>query len=320
MNKFISWYNSNRRRFWTIVIIVILIFAVIRITDEFLKQRQNDRNQNTNRVDINSSLNSISMQDNKSVITGQKMTEEQVDSLKILDDFASLCSANKFNEAYNLLSEDCKSEMYPTVNNFKNNYYNKVFAGKEKIVSADNWIGNIYKVQFADNPLASGTYTSENVVEDYITIVTDNEGNRKLNINSFIRKQSLNKEQETSNITVKVLEKYAYMDYEIYTFEITNNTNSSILLNNNSASGEAMYVEDANGIRYSAYTHELSEAYLKLASKETRKIKIKYYNKYGSNKEIKSVVFGRVILDYEVYENYENQAYYTNYINIQITL
>ena len=109
------------------------------------------------------------------------------------------------------------------------------------------------------------------------------------------------------------------MDYETYTFEITNNSDNTILLNS-SNNTDTMYLEDKNEIQYFAYTHELSEAELKLASKETKKIKIKYYNKYSSTRKIENIVFSKIILNYYAYVNYQNVGYYRDYGVIQIDI
>ena len=81
-----------------------------------------------------------------------------------------------------------------------------------------------------------------------------------------------------------------------------------------------MYLEDKSGVKYQAYTHEISSSELKITSKETKKLTIKYYSKYGSNKTIKNILFARIILDYGAYSNYQNIGYYNNYGAIQIKL
>ena len=83
-----------------------------------------------------------------------------------------------------------------------------------------------------------------------------------------------------------------------------------------------MYLEDKNGIKYYAYKHEISEAELNLLSKETKKINIKYYNKYSSSKSINSIVFSRIILNHAAYINYKkiNMGFYQDYGILKIIL
>lgn len=55
---------------------------------------------------------------------------------------------------------------------------------------------------------------NHNITQDYITIVNEN-GQTKLNINSYIGKQQINKTQESNNVKIKVVETNVYFDYSI---------------------------------------------------------------------------------------------------------
>lgn len=321
MHKIILWYNRNRKLIWGIigitVIAIILVKAIEYIWTQNKKQEQDEMIGYGNNTEVE--LNSITLDEDKSTISGESMSKAQTNVLTRIDEFINYCNNSQVDEAYNLLSEDCKNEMYPTVDEFKQNYYNKIFEGKKKNISVENWIGYIYKVKYMEDALSTGIYNTENTIQDYITIVWDENDEIKLNINNYIGKQDINKEKNNENIDIKVLEKHQYMDYETYTFEITNNSDNTILLNS-SNNTDTMYLEDKNEIQYFAYTHELSEAELKLASKETKKIKIKYYNKYSSTRKIENIVFSKIILNYYAYVNYQNVGYYRDYGVIQIDI
>lgn len=321
--KIILWYNRNKRVMWRIVIIALVAIFLARGIGYIWKQNLEDEQLGilASQNNTNTELNSVTLNDDKSTVSGKDLTKSQTNAVTKIDEFVQYCNNNQFKEAYNLLSEDCKKEMYPTVEAFQQNYYNSIFKGTKKNVSVENWVNYIYKVKFVEDALATGIYNTDNTIQDYITVVTDDNDEMKLNINSYIGKKEINKENNDKNINIKVLEKHQYMDYETYLFEITNNSDITILLNdNNNNSTDTMYLLDDNKLKYPAYTHELSEAELKLASKETRKVKIKYYNKYSSSRKIKSVVFSEIILNYYAYINYDNVGYYKNYGVIQIDI
>ena len=321
--KIILWYNRNKRVMWRIVIIALVAIFLARGIGYLWTQNLEDEQLGilASQNNTNTELNSVTLNDDKSTVSGKDLTKSQTNAVTKIDEFVQYCNNNQFKEAYNLLSEDCKKEMYPTVEAFQQNYYNSIFKGTKKNVSVENWVNYIYKVKFVEDALATGIYNTDNTIQDYITVVTDDNDEMKLNINSYIGKKEINKENNDKNINIKVLEKHQYMDYETYLFEITNNSDITILLNdNNNNSTDTMYLLDDNKLKYPAYTHELSEAELKLASKETRKVKIKYYNKYSSSRKIKSVVFSEIILNYYAYINYDNVGYYKNYGVIQIDI
>lgn len=323
MNRLIIWYNRNRKSIWKIIGVVIVAIVVLQLVQYIWKENKKRENQttiNTNNINnTESNFNSITLQENKSVVSGDKITSGQTSTLEVLDTFIDYCNNNKINEAYDLLSQDCKNEMYPKVENFKNSYWDSIFSGNKKHISVDNWTGNIYKVTYMEDALSTGVYQQTNNIQDYITTTTDKEGKTKLNINNYIGRQDINKETESYGIKIKTIEKNTYMDYEIYTFEVTNNSDNPILLND-ANNIDCMYLEDINDLKYTAYTHELTEAELKIALKETKKIKIKYYNKYSSSRKIKNIVFSKVILKYNAYINYQNPGYYKDYGTIKISL
>lgn len=323
MKQIRFWYNANRKTIWKIVGIVVATIIVLQLVQDIWKQRitaEGQTIQNTNNTsDEKALLNSITLQDDESVISGEKISNGQVSFLKTLDAFVDYCNNNKVNEAYNLLSEECKQQMYPTVESFKNSYYNTIFSGKKRSISVENWIGNTYKVKYMEDALATGIYSEGNTVQDYVTLTTDEKEVVKLNINNFLGKQRLDVEKSVFSVNVKVIEKYQYMDYEIYTFEVTNNSDNVILINS-ANNVESMYLEDSNGRKYPAYTHEIAEAELKVGIRETKKISIKYYNRYSSSRNIKNIIFNKVILNYHAYLNYQNPGYYREYGMIQISL
>lgn len=297
MRKIILWYNKNRKTLLIFFGGFIVIFLSIQLFNYF--ERRNSRNNVKNNIIENKmdyQLNSIKIDDDKSVISGTNLTANQVKSTKVIDDFVMYCNEGKIEDAYSLLSDDCKKELYPTLENFSQSYYSKVFNGEEKKVSIENWTSNIYKVKFNTNSLSTGMYSEKNIIQDYITIINDEKGNYRLNINSYLGKQGTNVYQNFENIHIEVQEINTYMDYQEYTYKIRNNSSYNILLDSKTNSS-SIYIEDENNIVYPAMSHEISENELKLLSNETKTIKIKYYNKFSSEKKIKYAVFSNIIIN-----------------------
>lgn len=310
MYRFIHWYNQNKKIFWKIVGITVGILLIIQIVNKTISIKNKENSQNIVIGEQNqNTLNEIILEDNKSVLTGENIPENQTDKLEILDKFVEFCNNNQIEEAYNLLSEECKKEMYDQIDDFKNNYYNKIFNGKCKNISVENWIGNIYKVKFLEDALSTGVYNKENSIQDYITIVEDNEDKTKLNINGYIGQEKLNKETEAFELKIKAVEKNQYMDFETYKFEVVNNSKNTVMLcekeDNERDNTGSIYLEDKNGLKYYAYLHELSEADIRVLPGETKEIEIKYYNKYSSTKQIEKIVFSEIALGGNEYAKFE---------------
>lgn len=316
MNEIIRWYNANRKKIWGVIIAVLSIIILIQVLNSIAHNQKNTPNK-VSRETKEELTNSIVMDNDESTVSGEKLSQSQKNMLKTLDEFADYCNTGNVDKAYGLLSDDCKNEMYPTKEAFETGYYNQIFKGKKNIL-AENWVENIYKVKYKEDALSTGIY-DEGAIQDYITIVKDKDGNTKLNINGYIGKENIDVTEQKDDLKIKVLETDVYMDFQTYTFEITNNSDKTVLLNDPNID-DTMYLEDKSGVKYQAYTHEISSSELKITSKETKKLTIKYYSKYGSNKTIKNILFARIILDYGAYSNYQNIGYYNNYGAIQIKL
>ena len=321
MSKIIHWYNTNRKKFFTTIIIIAFIIIIIKILNSIAEQNLKNKKQiaESNIEDEKKITNSISMESTESAISGEELSIEQTNSLKILDDFINYCINGDIANAYNLLSQECKEEMYPSQDYFEKGYYALIFNGSKKDVSAENWIGNTYKVKFVEDPLATGSYNSNSSYQDYITIVEDENGESKLNINRYIGRKKLDAVAKSGDIEIKVTETNVYMDYQTLSYEITNGTDRKIMMTEPNIVN-ALYIEDSNGVKYQPYMHELSQADFKIIPNETRKLTIKYYSQYVSNKVITKAVFNRIITNYAVYEQMTNKAYYGDYKVIEVKL
>lgn len=303
--KIAEWYINNKTKVLTAIFVIIVIILVSIIVN-FLNALQLNEVQTNTETNVNVQENNtpignftdIYVGDSESVVTGENMSSAQVTIIDTINQFVQLCNEGNVNEAYNMLSDECKEEVYPSLDSFSNNYYNAIFNGQKKNIAVENWVNSIYKVTFENDALSTGMYTEEGTIQDYITVTRNENNELRLNINNYIGREEINKTHtDASNVTITVLRSDTYMDYETYTYSVTNKTNNTILLDDK-FSTDNMYVEDENGNQYTAYIHELSEAQLTLTPGETKEITIKYYSRYGSTKNINKVVFNKIILNY----------------------
>ena len=312
-----EWYVRNKQK----IMIGIFFFAVIAIISlivGFLAKMERDNIKNSTHESIQkgptqvANFTDIYVEGEESALTGDKITSSQVKMLEYVNQFVDLCNTKQVEKAYNLLSDECKEEVYPSLDSFKRNYYNTVFNGQKRNISVESWAKNIYKVKYEVDALSTGVYTEENTLQDYISVIEDDNGEVKLNVNGYIGRREINKVKNNSNINITVLRSDSHMDYETYTYSMTNNTSNTILLDDKEDTNN-MYIEDENGNQYTADINELNDAELKLIPGETKQITIKYYNKYGLTKNIKNIVFNKIILNYN-----ENEARQTTRVQIEL--
>lgn len=323
MFRLIRWYNQNRKIFWSAVGVIALFIVALQLINTFVKNSnqkelelaQKNPIQNTT---IPEQYNNIQMGSTSSSLSGTELSEENQTEIEVIDQFIEYCNNQDLESAYGLLTDECKQEMYPTIENFRISYYQSIFNNTRKNVVVENWINEIYKVDFNEDFLSTGKYSKENTIQDYITVVEKDDG-YKLNINRYIGRQEIHQSAEDKNIQIEVEYTDIYMDYQYYKINVHNQSENTILLDDG-INIKAMYIEDENGIQYSAYTHELNEGQLMVSPRETKELEIRYYSKYSSEKQIDKVVFSRMILDNDSYEIYQNKSLYRGYENFEIVI
>lgn len=291
MNHLIRYYNQNRKKIWGIAIIIVSAFIFLQLLDYAYNKKDTKVPIITNNgTETEKTTNTTTVTTKKSVITGESISKEQLQNVTtIIDDFFSYCNKKELQRAYDLLTDECKSQMYHTVEIFEQTYYRDVFNGESKTCSIENWVGNTYKVDIVNDALATGKKNNGYSKQDYITVEkVDN--NYKLNINNYIGYTEINEITTHDNISMNVVSRNTYKDYDQYTIKVTNNTDNTILLDKR-FDPKTLAIEDSKGVQYSSYSHELTEPMMTIPSGQTKEVTIKFYSSYVSTKEIECIVF-----------------------------
>lgn len=290
----IRYYNQNRKKIWGIIIITIFAFVFLYLLNDVYNRGKENRQPKVEKSESDISTNTTKLTTDQSVITGEDISNKKLETATtVIDQFVSYCNNKELEKAYNMLSEDCKNEMYESQEQFEEVYYNNVFEGKSKTCTIENWHQNTYQVKILDDLLATGK-SKGNKKQDYITIVEEDK-ETKLNINRYIGKKTVDKTTEKDNIKMEVVYKNTYMEYEEYTINVTNNTDSIMVLDGG-VEADSLYLEDKNEVIYSSYSHELTEPMLTVDSGQTKEVTIKFYSSYIATKKIENIVFSDLTL------------------------
>ena len=289
MVKLKRFYNQNRKRIWMIVGIIAFLLIILQVLNGFAKRNseqevQNARTQLEQQTRSSSNSESIARQNSNSNTSRKKSQKETI------NEFINYCNSKELENAYNMLTDECKGQMFSDLETFERIYYSSAFENKSKEAKIENWDSSTYLVFLKQSALSSGKLNDDNQKGDYITVTTDKEGNQKLNINSYIGYKEIKKIKEEDKIQIQVEGKNTYVDYEEYTINIKNNSNSDIQLDSLYDSN-SIYIEDINNVKYPAHTNEVSSEILTIPSGHTKQLKIKFYSSYSSSKKINSLVF-----------------------------
>ena len=300
MQEIRLWYNQHRKKIWITVGIIAAFIIIIQLLN-FFTAKINNNIEEVNTITENDVISEIKNETNvdvesaQSVVSGETISTEKLKSeTEIIGEFMDYCNQGNTEAAYGLLTDDCKEQMYNSLDAFNQAYYQDVFDGEQKIYSVENWVGDIYRVKISENMLATGKSNNGYSKQDYITVKETGEG-YKLNINSYIGHEEINKITEDNNIVVEVISKNTYMDREEYTIRVTNNNDTAITLDAKSNT-ESLYLENDKEGRYPAYTHELTDPMLNIDSGSTRELTIKFYCRYTSTANITDMVFSNLII------------------------
>lgn len=308
ISDFIKKNINKIRDLGTKVIIVAIVVFIATIMLSSISSIENNKNKDLNNV----------YKPTDTVISGSNISDKQfaADS-NTVNNFLELCNNNKPEEAYNMLSEECKTEVYPTIEIFKKNYLDTIFYKKREF-NLQAWISNsryvIYKIRYTNNMLATGTYDKNDVFEDYITINKKN-NEEKIAIGNFIDTENCNIITKNNNLQAIVTKKTTYMNYEEYVIDITNYTQKTILLDSLRNSKTISLIADS-GTEYGANINKLFTTDLLVSPNETKTITIRFKKSIATENRSVKLQFSNIIMDYSTY--IENKEQYTDIIDFTI--
>lgn len=290
MNRIIRWYNQYRKEIWIVILTIIGIIALIQTLNNYYKN--NPKKESSSGTNITTTTYN---NQNYSVVTKTEINEKvSKNSQTVIKDFFDYCNSGKIEEAYNLLSQDCKEELYPNIDTFKNQYYNKIFT-EIRIYNSTLWISNTnrntYRLEIMGDILASGKKDAM-PIEDYYTVINQ-DGKYALNISSYIGREEINISKTENNITVTILRKNIYMDYEKYEIKVKNETQGNLVFNTKNNT-DSVYIQDENGLKYIAFLNEISEYDLEISRELTKTYNIKFNRTYKPKIDIEKVAFGDI--------------------------
>lgn len=302
MHRLLRFYRQNRMAVWVLILGIIFIILVIQVLNSI--SRRNMEEENRKILEEETTLSNVVSYDNqsKSIISDEDVPEQyREDFGNLIEQFFNYCTQHEPQKAYSLLSQDTIDTLYPTVEIFESLYCSEKFEG-DKDFSFQSWIKSgdlyIYQVKIFDNMLATGK-SNDTYYEDYVTIAPE-DGEYKLNINNLIGVKNIYQSYSSEELDITVKESQVFMDYEIYSFEIKNKTDKTILLDSREDTDSTYLLDDTNN-QYSALLYENNEKELILQPGETKTISIRFSDVYREGIVITQIHFSDIVLDYNTY-------------------
>ena len=120
------------------------------------------------------------------------------------------------------------------------------------------------------------------------------------------RKQ-ISVKNEDENLSIQVVMVDRYLDYEVYTLNVQNKTDSNILLDTKRKTNSC-YVVDSMGNKFEALLYENSDEDLEILPNEMKTIQIRFNDAYREGLQIKSINFTDIVNSEEYLANNEIQG------------
>ena len=319
LNSIIRFYNLNKGKIWRIIIIVVAIILLIQVLNSIAKKSREESsnvvNDETSNKSQTSSKSPNIMQTQVSTGGSDVSKSDARNNQMLIANFVSYCNNKSITDSYNMLSEECKKELFSTEDEFNNKYLKKIFTNK-KDYNIEAWkntsVGVTYRVTYVDDILSTGKVGTN--TEDYITV----DGNGKLNIFRFIGTEKLNKSASNDIATIQILDKVVYDDYEKYSIRVTNNTKNTIMINRKEDNDGIYTVYSGSSEKYSAFISEIYEQNLTIEANQTKYLSIRINKLYTGDSAVKKMVFSDIIKNKKEFEKYETKSLYTDVSTIEM--
>lgn len=307
VNSVIRHIRQNKKKILIIIGAFVGVAIMVQVLNGFAKESL-ENSKTTNENNNTNSNTSTVYQPNKTIMSNTVIKESTAkDNTEIIDKFIQYCKNGNIEEAYNLLTPECKEKYYSSVETFEDDYCKSIFSDKENY-NIQSWMNYMdtytYKVRFTENLLATGKSNSD-TIQDYITIVNTENG-LKLNINSFVLREKIEKKVKNNNINIEVTYKDINIEKEEYLISVTNNTNTDIMLDSlETTEGISLFGSNTEAT-YQAITNELGKYDVTVPSGNTKYIKVKFYKQYNPRRTSNKIIFSDIILDIEKYKTNPN--------------
>lgn len=296
LSNIIGKYNRNRREIWTAIIIIGFIIGLRFALTSYTRNKKIGSNDNTTTYFTDNSQNDYPFLNDK-IYENKNASKNSQEISNTIKTFIEYCNNRQVEEAYDMLSEDTKYNLYKSKTEFVKNYYITFFKTK-KIYNMQAWITSggyyTYKVEFDEDLLSTGGADS-NKIEEYYTVVKENE-KYKININRYISNIEINKITEKNNVKITVLSKNIYLDNIEYKIKVENLSNNTIVLDTKNTKRTTALM-DSNNFAYPAYMYKLLENDLTVYSEETKEINIQFNQQYNAKYYNTKIVFNNFNLD-----------------------
>ena len=282
MRNIIRFFNQNKKQIIRVILLILFVFIILQLLNNMTKEK----NKNLNAI---SEDKSIDYGKDYSIIS-ESYKDESIykRETNILNQFANYCNEKNYEQAYDLLTDNCKEALYPNIDTFIQGYCNENFENK-KTCKFQAWNEQTYLVEIRRDAMSTGVYSENNYLQDYYTVEGD-----KLNINSFVKRENVNKEKTSENITIKIDSIDYFIDYTQLNITTINMNKERILLDTQE-NERTILLTDGNGLKLSSNVNEIAKQSLVIESGGVRKNTLRFEEGYKTDIKLRNLELSGIL-------------------------
>ena len=276
--KLRDFYKRNKSK----IVIILLIWFVIIVINFILKNYKGPQ------IPKTSYEPHTAIMDNSEV---PKKDQEPIE--KLIDEYISYGNNKEYEKAYNMLNDECKKELYPTIEDFKI-YIDKVFDSK-KTYTIQNYsnVDNtyIYEVNIFEDILATGLTGKEDLVlysEKFV--ITKQNNNLSLSIRNFVENTENHQIYEDDFIKVEITDVVQSYENQKYKVKLTNRTENTIVLADKTEKYEIMLELDNEN----RSIQNLKDRGIYLNPYESKEVELEFVKFFDESETAHSIIFNAV--------------------------
>lgn len=213
-----------------------------------------------------------------------------VESESFITKFSKNCSEGKYEEAYEVLSDDCKNIVFGDVKEFTKYAQTNFPKDSRYEVIPYSKVGStyVYQVKVFEDFLATGlTYSNYTYIDLKMAVNEDVEGKKHLSVAGFMGRFPIDSVFENDYIKIEILEKTSFYNEETYNLKITNRTENDIVLKDNKNKADEIILSVSGDSRPDI---EL-RTNLMLKGFETRNLSLTFSKFFDEQSSADSIVF-----------------------------
>lgn len=276
--KIRDFYKRNRSK----IIIVLIIWFVIIVINLILKNYKGPQ------IPETSYKPHTAIMDNSEV---PKKDQEPIE--KLIADYIKYANNKEYESAYNMLSSECKTNLYPSIEDFKK-YIDSVFDTK-KTYAIQNYsnVDNkyIYEVNIFEDIMATGLTGKEdlNLYSEKFTITkTNNE--LTLSIGNFVENTENYQVYEDEYIKVEIKDMVQSYETQVYKVKLTNRTEHTIVLADKTEKYEIMLELDSENRNI----QNMRGRGIYLNPYESKEVDLEFVKFFDEKETAKGIIFNAV--------------------------